>query len=222
MSRTQVATGIGRISPAVHLIAASMVLSGISMSAQETPKFTFDVGGGFTQPIGNTSRHLDTGWNIKAGVGFNFNRYVGAMVDAGYNRFDINSFTLSNAGFPDGNVQVFSATLDPVVHVVPGRRVDVYLIGGGGVYRTTQQFTQPSAASVLGFDPFFGFYNVTVPTTQILSSYSINKPGVNFGAGIALGSKWHGKFYAESRYHRIFTGNDRHLDYMPVSFGFRW
>jgi len=207
-----------------HVITActTILLGSPVLLAQETSRFTFDIGGGFTQTLGGTSRRLDDGWNIKGGAGYNFNRYVGAMVDLNYNRFDINSATLTSVGFPGGNVSVFSATLDPIVHVLPGHHVDVYLIGGGGVYRTQQQFTQPSTATVLGFDPFFGFYNVAIPTTEILSSYSVNKPGVNIGAGFAVGTKWHGKFFAESRYHRIFMGNDRHVDYIPVSFGFRW
>jgi hypothetical protein len=156
------------------------------------------------------------------GGGYNFSRYVGAMIDLGYNRFGINGVTLSNAGFPGGNVSVFSATLDPIVHLNPGHHVDAYLIGGGGLYHLNQEFTQPSAASFTAFDPFFGFYNVIVPTTQVLSSYSVNKPGVNGGAGFAIGTKWHGKLFAEARYARIFMGNDRHVDYIPVSFGFRW
>jgi hypothetical protein len=118
-------------------------------------------------------------------------------------------------------VNVFSATVNPILHLTPRGRFDLYLIGGGGLYRRTQQFTQPGVATAVGFDPFFGFYQFGVPTTQILSSYSVNKPGVNGGAGIALGSKWGGKFFAEARYHRIFTSGP-HTDYVPVSFGFRW
>ena len=204
------------------LLTAAMVFGTTAMSAQEASRFTFDVGGGFTQPVGNAGRHLDYGWNVKGGAGFNFNRYVGTMVDVGYNRLGINGTTLTNAGFPDGNLQVFSATLDPIVHLNPGHHADVYIIGGGGLYRMTQEFTQPSTSSLLGFDPFFGFYNVTVPTTQILSSYTVNKPGVNIGAGVAIGTKWHGKFFAEAKYNRVFTGNERHADYIPVSVGFRW
>lgn len=212
-----------RTSPTAHILTfAAILFATPAIQAQEASHFTFDLGGGFTQPVGNTSRRLDTGWNVKGGAGFNFNRYVGAMVDVGYNRFDINSATLSSVGFPDGNLQVFSATLDPIVHLAPGHHVDVYLIGGGGLYRTTREFTQPTTSTFVGFDPFFGFYNVLVPTTQILSSYSVNKPGVNIGAGFAIGTKWHGKVFAESRYNRIFMGNNRHADYIPVSFGFRW
>jgi hypothetical protein len=40
------------------------------------------------------------------------------------------------------------------------------------------------------------------------------------GAGISFGSKWGGKFFAEGRYVRIYTG-DYHTDYLPVTFGFR-
>src|SRR6185437_102432 len=84
-----------------------------TLAAQETPRFSFDVGGGFTTPVGNTSRHLDEGWNIRGGAGFNFSQYVGLMVQADYNRFGINGATLNSAGFTDGTVTVFSATLNP-------------------------------------------------------------------------------------------------------------
>jgi len=76
-------------------------------------------------------------------------------------------------------------------------------------------------ATTFGYNPFFGFFPTVVPATQILSSYSVNKPDVDVGAGIALGTKWHGKFFAEAKYDRIFMGTF-HTDYVPVSFGFRW
>jgi hypothetical protein len=186
-----------------------------------TPRFAFNIGGGFTQPVGNTGRHLDEGWNVTGGGGVNFSPHVGALIQLGYNSFGINAPTLANAGFPGGDVRVFSATLDPIVHVHPRGHVDMYLVGGGGLYHRTQEFTRPSVATVTGFDPFFGFFRFAVPTTQILASYSVNKPGVNGGAGFALGTR-HGKIFAEARYTRIFMGNYRHTDYIPVTFGFRW
>src|SRR5215469_1137683 len=146
------------------------------MGAQEVPRFSFEAAGGFTQPVGNTGRHLDEGWNIQGGAGYNFSSYVGAMIQVDYNSFGINSSTLQNLGFPGGDVHIFSATLDPIVHLTPHGHFDVYLIGGGGLYHRYQQFTQPSTATVTVFDPFFGgFFPATVPTTEILSHYSINK-----------------------------------------------
>lgn len=199
----------------------TLVLAG-SLCAQETQHFTFNIGGGFTQTAGNTGRNLDNGWNIGGGVGYNFNPYVGAMIQTDFNRLGINSTTLNNIGFPGGDVHVFSATVDPIVHLNPHGHLDFYVIGGGGLYHRYQEFTAPSIATVTGFDPFFGFYSADVPSTQILASSSVNKPGANIGAGIAFGSRWRAKLYAEARYHHIFMSNGQRMDYVPVTFGVRW
>lgn len=200
---------------------AALALSS-TLSAQEEKRVGYSVGGGWTQTVGNTGRHLDTGWNLTGSGGINFNRYLSTNLELGYNHFGINNSTLNRSGFPGGTFGIFSATVDPVVRLNPGHHVEAYVIGGGGYYHVTRQFTQPSIATFANFDPFFGFYNVTVPTTEVLDSYSINKPGVNIGMGFTVGTRWRGKFFAEARYNRIFTGNERHLDYVPVAFGFRW
>lgn len=193
-----------------------------SLGAQETSPVSFQIGTGFTQTVGRAGTYTDTGWNITGGVGFNFAPYVGVMVDLGYSSLGINSTTLANIGVPGGNVNIFSATLDPIVHLNPHGHVDVYLTGGGGVYHRYQDFTAPTVATAYGFNPYFGFYPTVVPATQILASYSTNKPGFDAGIGIAVGTKWHGKFYAEARYNEIFSGNNYHTAYLPVTFGFRW
>ena len=143
------------------------------------------------------------------------------MVNLGYDSFGINSATLNAVGVPGGNLHIFSARLDPIVHLNPKGHVDIYVTGGGGIYHRTQEFTQPTIAYATGFDPFFGFYPVAYSANQILASYTVNKPGIDAGAGIAFGKKWHGKFFAEARYNRIFMRNS-HTDYVPVTFGFRW
>lgn len=206
----------------IWLLTLLGAVSLVPLQAQENHKVIVDLGAGFVEPVGRTGRSLDPGWNLKGGVGYNFSSVVGAMVQVDYDALGINSTRLSNLGFPGGNVHVFSATLDPIVHLTPRSHFDLYLIGGGGMYRRTQEFTQPGVATGVGYDPFFGFYQYGIPTTQVLASYTVVKPGVNGGMGIGLGSKWGGKFYAEARYHRIFMGNNYHTDYVPVTFGFRW
>jgi hypothetical protein len=199
-------------------------LSVVSLSAQntqETQRFTFGLGAGFTTPVGNTGRFLDDGWNIQGGGGVNFSPYFGTMLNLNYNSMGVNSTTLGNLGFPGGGVHIFSATIDPIVHLNPHGRVDVYVTGGGGIYHDSQDFTTPGAATVTVSNGFFGAFPVGVPVTNVVSSYTVNKPGIDVGAGIALGNKWHGKFFAEARYNRIFMGQF-HTDYVPVTFGFRW
>jgi hypothetical protein len=192
------------------------------LSAQETSRFTFNLGAGFTTPVGATSQRLDTGWNIDGGAGVNINSVVGVMLQANYSEMGIGSNTLSNLGFAGGGVHTASFTLNPIVHLNPRGKVDVYLIGGGGLYHRTQEFTQPGLASFVGFDPFFGFYTADVPVEQVVASYTVNKPGLNGGLGLSFGGWRNAKFYAEARYHRIFITGDRHTDYVPVTFGIRF
>src|SRR5580693_3139279 len=103
-------------------------------SAQESPRFAFSVGAGFTEPVNHSGSYLDTGWNVAAGGGINVTPYVGAMIDLGYSSFGINSATLSNIGVPGGGVHIFSATLDPIIHLNPHGHFDVYVTGGGGLF----------------------------------------------------------------------------------------
>jgi len=42
------------------------------LPAQGRHLLIVDLGAGFTQPVGNTGRHLEIGWNIRGGVGVNF------------------------------------------------------------------------------------------------------------------------------------------------------
>lgn len=203
------------------LCSCCVFLAAGVLAAQESPRFSFAVGGGFTQTAGNTGRNLDNGWNIRGGAGVNFTDHIGAMLNLGYNQFGINNTTLANIGVPDGDVHIFSATIDPVVHLNPHGHVDFYVTGGGGLFHWYQEFTQPSVAIVTAYNPFFGFYPAAVPTAQILGSYSVNRPGIDVGAGIAIGTRHRGKIFAEARYDHIYMANS-HVDYIPVTFGFRW
>src|SRR5665213_1580857 len=116
---------------------------------------------------------------------------MGALIDLNVTSVGVNSTTLNRIGVPGGNVNVFSATFDPIVHLLPYSRVDVYFTGGGGEYRREQIFVAPLFPMVSGGASYFGL----VPGGAVGSSSSVNKPGVDAGAGIALGSKWHGKYY---------------------------
>lgn len=204
---------------AVYSVIAALAAV-VSLSAQETSHFAFQAGGGFTEPVGRTGMYTDLGYNGTVGFGVNVNSYVGALIDVSASQLGVNSNTLNYVGVPGGNINMFSATVDPIVHLMPHGRVDVYLTAGGGMYRRSQILVQPlSAPSSFGGIPYFGY---TGPSNEIVYSQSVNKPGFDAGLGIAFGSKWHGKFYAEAKYNKMFLGGIYHVDYVPVTFGFRW
>jgi hypothetical protein len=107
--------------------------------------------------------------------------------------------------------------VDPIVHLTPRSHFDLYAIGGGGLYHWYQQFSAPSG---LVTNSFSGNFPLDIPNSG--DAYSVNKPGWNAGMGVALGTKWHGKVFAEARYVHIFLNNGERADYVPVTFGFRW
>jgi hypothetical protein len=83
---------------------------------------------------------------------------VGANIDFGFDNMGVNSATLTDLGYGAGRVRVFSATLDPIIHLTPKQRVDLYLTGGGGYFWEQQQFRNPGLATGVFGDPFFGYY----------------------------------------------------------------
>lgn len=203
------------------VVFSAGLLAFATANAQELSKFTVDFGAGYTSPLGSSGQYLDGGWNIRGGVGYNFSPYLGAMTNFGFDSMGINSTTLSNVGAPGGDVHIFHATIDPIVHLTPKHHVDVYVTAGGGFFRRYQEFTAPTVVTSTAYIPFFGFYPVAFGANQILSSYSVNKPGYDVGAGLAFGAFGHGKFFAEARWDHMFLNNG-HTDFLPVTFGFRW
>ncbi len=196
----------------------ALVLASATLQAQEVSRFSFDVGGGFTSPLDTIGNNTDYGWGLKAGAGVNFNSHLSLMANVGYDSLGIASSSLTTAGVTGGNVNIFSARLDPVYHVGAYHHADFYVTGGGGLYRQERQFNTAVSGVTTINDPIFG----TSYTSGVgSSSYSVNKPGFDAGMGVAFGSKWHGKFFAEARYNRMFLDGG-HTDFLPVTFGFRW
>ena len=185
-------------------------------SAQEFAKFTADVGAGFTAPVGSTGRSTDYGWNLRGGIGYNASRWAGVKLNAGFDQLGFTNSTLTGFGVPGGDIQVFSATIDPVIHILPIHHADVYLTGGGGLFHFYQEFTTPNGSSGV---PVFG---TTFNGNSVISSYTVTKPGFDVGGGMAFGGFKHGRFFAEAKWERAFLNFDRRIDLVPVTFGFRW
>jgi hypothetical protein len=201
------------------LSGVGVLLAG-ALSAQELPPLSYNIGGGFTQPVGTLGRYTNQGWDLQAGSGYNFLPYFGTMLDFNFNSLGINSGTATNLGIPGGTETVWSFTLDPVVHLHPFGRIDPYVIGGGGIYHRADKLTKPAD----GFLPVSSpnaMFNSPLVGDPLEHYYSVNKPGIDIGAGISFGTKYRAKIYAEARYNRMFVrGAD--TDFIPVNFGVRW
>ncbi len=207
---------------ALAVCLAAATFAGPSFAQQ--PRFTFNAGGGFTNPVRENSNRLDTGWNANVGAGVNLEQHIGVIGEFGFNDLGLSRTALSIAGVPGGTMRVYSVTGNLILRLNPRGRFDAYVIGGGGWYRRTVEFTAPTTALGTFFDPFLGLlFNAAVPANQVIGSTTVDKPGVNIGGGFTIrpSENSNAKFYAEARYHRIFT-NGMRTDLLPVTFGIRW
>ena len=208
------------------LCAALCFIVGVSVlhaQTAEPPRFTFDVGGGFTKPVGHLDGRIDTGWNAQAGAGVNLAPWLGVMGQFMYTEAGLNGSFLQSIGEPDGNFRMWGFSLDPIVHLNPRGHVDFYLIGGPGVYRRTVEFTQPTVTTVTAFDPFFGyFFPVDVPANQVLGSFGTTAFGMNGGGGVSVRvGNGNAKLFAEARYIKMYTQGSS-TSVLPVTFGIRY
>jgi hypothetical protein len=194
------------------------ILALASANAQEFSRVTFDFGGGYTMPVTSTGNYLDPGWSIRTGAGINFSSSFGAMLNLGADSMGIGSPILHSFALSGGNVSVFHATIDPVVRFhYGGGRAAFYLTGGGGLFHRYEGFT-PSPAITNGASiPFLGIS----PASDVTGGGSVNKPGFDLGGGFEIGVSGRAKFFTEAKLEHMFlTGS--HMDFIPVSFGFRW
>lgn len=167
---------------------------------------------------------FDRGFNLGAGAGINFTPAFGVIGEVGYNDMGLNAAALNAARAPGGSTRILSVTANPIIRFNPRGRFGAYVVGGGGWYRRTLEFTEPTLIPVTGFDPFFGvFFPAAIPADQVISSSSQNRGGWNVGGGITAGFRGDStaKVFAETRYHYLYTDPER-TTLLPVTFGFRW
>jgi hypothetical protein len=192
-----------------------------------TDHLAIEVGAGFNVPLANTRTWQNVGYSINLGGGWNFNDRFGVLAEYNFNRGDIPQNTLTNVGEPNGNVHLWSLTLDPIFYYKTSGHIGGYVTGGGGFYRKLTSFTQP-----VFLGDFCNFYGCFPQFTNVtLSHFSSNQGGVNIGTGVTYkpNADGKGKFYAEVRYvwvdspatsgNAFGTGT---VGMIPVAFGFRW
>jgi hypothetical protein len=218
-------------------------------------KYTFFVGGGFTLPVGDSHSYLATSYNVQAGAGRNFNKTFGAVVQFDWANFGFQTATLNNLlaiynslGATDqngnplsqlgGNSHIWSFTLDPIMNFYTSDTWGAYVIGGGGLYHKTANFTVPTIGTACDF---FGCFQFAANST--IDKYTSNAFGVNGGAGLTYKfSRFAGeRFYMEARYvytfnsarpfsygnangsgFDVFPQNSHKTGFIPVTFGIRF
>jgi hypothetical protein len=187
-------------------------------NADGSNKWTFYAGAGLTLPTGGTHNYLTTSYDFQVGVGRNFNKHVGVMVQFDRDNFGIQQKTLNyllnsvynasptNAGFSSlgGSNHTWSFTVDPIyTFSAPDAKIGGYVVGGVGFYHKVTDFTTPGTGEECSI--YYGCFQYTA--NEIVDSYVSNSVGFNAGLGATYKiSKFAGeRFYVEGRY--VFEDN---------------
>lgn len=198
-------------------------------------KYAFEVGGGFTLPVGGTHNYYTTSWAFQAGGGRNFNKNFGVMLDFNWSNSGMQTNTLNkqlalynSLGATDQNGSplsqlggyghVWSFAIDPIYNVVQGETSGIYVTGGVGFYHKYTAFTIPTVGYACDY---FGFC-YAVQANQRIDWYISNAVGVNGGIGYTYKfSRFaNERLFVEARY--VYTANSRRPYYVgagtsPVS-----
>lgn len=195
----------------------------LCLAEEEEHHFSASVGGGFTGITGSDAGKLDHGGNVQAGAGYFLNRYFGITGNFMFNALGITRAELDRLNQPDGNARVYSLTADPTIRLRLNDLANVYVLVGGGYFRRTTQFTQPTLAQTVTFDPWFGLFgSALILVNQVLGTFTSNSGAFDVGGGINIRPAKSGPYlYVEARYFRGFTSNSD-TSVVPISFGIRW
>lgn len=190
---------------------------GSNTNEDGSEKYVFFAGAGFGQPLGNTYHYLNPNYGFQVGVGRNFNKSFGTMLQFDYDKFGFNKRTISNQAYIysgdanaadnaiDGSTHVWSFTIDPTYTFKSSEGLGGYLVVGAGFYHKVADFTAPQEEEY--FDPYYGYVAVDVQSN--IDHYTSNSFGANGGFGLTYKfSRFSNeRLYGEVRY--VFVDNQQ-------------
>jgi opacity protein-like surface antigen len=195
----------------------------LAQSEEEFHHFTLSAGAGLTTITGADAGKLDHGGNLQLDGGYFLNRYLGITGNFMFSDLGITRTELNSLNVPDGSARMYSVTADPTLRVPLGRGFSAYVLAGGGYLRRTVEFTRPTLAQTVIFNPWWGYLGpVLVPANQILGTVTNNSGGFDVGGGLNIPLHNTGaKLFVEARYFKGFTSNTN-TTVIPITFGIRW
>jgi hypothetical protein len=139
---------------------------------------TYEGGGGFNAPGGDSPKDITWGGDFTLGAGYRFNQRLSALIEYQFIDDKLPGALIAQAGATGGNAHIWSLTIDPVFDLMPKKDNSVYLTGGGGFYRKVTNFTDPEPTQYCSY-----FYCGYGYANQVVGHYSSNQGGFNIGGG---------------------------------------
>lgn len=212
----------------IRFTVAGLFLFFLSRSASaqsaDFSHINFSAGAGFSTPVYDASSALNYGWNVNFRGGVAIDPEVSANLDFTYSNSRFNNRTLASFNEPDGGIGIWSLTFQPVIHLATrAARVRPYITAGYGLYHYNFTLSHPAVIPTV-FCGFFGCFPTLVGVNAVVASSSTYRSGFNGGMGFdfPIHSDSQASFFMEARYNQMFMGRNTDIQYIPVTFGFRW
>src|SRR5437899_9247395 len=195
----------------VILLGSIVLIFALAVNAQDTPKYTFNIGGGPSFPVSDISNFANVGGSFVVGGGVNATHTIGFNAEFMWNDLPPKSEIIALTGAPDGSARMYSVTGNLLFHTPERGKLGAYGIGGIGWYHRSWELTAPVLVPGTTCFPSYAFWGVVCSNGLVQSSVELaggssNAFGWNVGAGVTfrLGQS-HAKFYTEVRYHHAYT-----------------
>jgi hypothetical protein len=207
----------------LSLFIAAVVLGVTTPLYGQAAGWTVEFSGGAAAPMSDISARLSTGWDINAGVGYQFNSWFSLLGEGGFARLGVPASVLQEFAAPDGSGRIFSLTVGPEVRFPLTHSLQGFALGGVGWIHRTVEMTAPSVQYYDYYDPFYGDLGPqAVPADQVLASTTRNGFGGDAGGGVSFRlPSINSDLFVSVRYYYAPTV-PRVTALLPVTFGIRW
>jgi hypothetical protein len=208
-------------------IFVSVILSGLfvlPLLAQDRfDHVTVGAGAGFSFPLDALSHHTKTGFNFVASGGPRFDR-LSLTLDFSLHYLDVKNSLESQDNLKvslGSMMRLWTLTVNPRFEFLRQERFSAYATGGYGLYNRRLLLAAPGPVPVVVCDDFWDVCVRSSPVSSEIVSGDLGlyKGGYNAGGGVTFGTRT--KFFAEVRYHHMFT-SEVPTQVIPLSFGIRW
>jgi len=204
-------------------VIAVVVFAAAAPLRAQPPGWTLSLDVGAATPTSDISSRLSTGWNVDAGVGYEFNSWLSLFGDFAFARMGVPADVLQESSAPDGHGRILALTVDPKVQFPLTSHLRGFVIGGAGWIHRTVMLTSPDVQYVDSYDPYYGDLGPeAIAVDQVLSSTTRNALGGDLGGGVSYPVPSIGaEVFASVRYYYAPT-TPRVTAMIPVTFGIRF
>lgn len=173
-------------------------------------------------PVGSIREEVHEGAGLHLGYEYAFRPFFGLRTEYGFASHSFTKDHLERMNMPAGSLSTYRLSLDPIYHLTPQARTNLYVMGGLGVVRARREYTTKPTTQDASFLQALFFRSGTTQRGAVLSSNTSNRLEMNAGLGMErrMASAPTARWYVEASCH-VMTFDGVRYTFIPVVLGLR-